>query len=76
MQHRTNPVVGGTVEETPLAHACSRGFLGIVELLIDSGSDVNYLCSVCLNFCNNLGKFDLSVHSSCFRALFLQLGLP
>ena len=36
----------GTVEETPLAHACARGFLKIVELLIQKGADMNYLCSV------------------------------
>ena len=37
---------GGTVEETPLAHACSRGFLEIARLLVHMGANVNYLCSV------------------------------
>ncbi len=37
----------GEVEETPLAHACAHGYLEIAELLISSGADVNYLCSVC-----------------------------
>ncbi len=35
-----------TVEETPLAHACARGFLGIVELLVSKGAKLNYRCSV------------------------------
>ena len=38
--------VEGTVELTPLAHAAGKGMQGIVELLIDSGANVNYLCSV------------------------------
>ena len=38
--------VEGTVELTPLAHAAGKGLQGIVELLIDSGANVNYLCSV------------------------------
>ena len=42
----TNPIMGGTVEETPLSHACARGFLDIAELLIQNQADVNYLCSV------------------------------
>lgn len=37
---------GQAIIETPLAHACGQGFLDIVELLIESGADVNYLCSV------------------------------
>lgn len=40
----------GMVEETPLAYACAQGFRSIVELLINSGADVNYLCSVCLHY--------------------------
>ena len=35
------------MEETPLAHACAKGFLDIVELLVLYGADLNYLCSVC-----------------------------
>ncbi len=38
---------GGEVEETPLAHACGRGFLGIVQVLIEKGANANFLCSVC-----------------------------
>ena len=34
------------MEVTPLAHAASKGFKGMVELLINSGANVNYLCSV------------------------------
>ncbi len=37
----------GEVEETPLAHACARGFLEIVKVLIEKGANVNFLCSVC-----------------------------
>ena len=48
MQYHTNSMMGGTVEETPLAQACARGFLEIVKLLILNGADVNYLCLVCL----------------------------
>ncbi len=35
------------VEETPLAHACACGFLKIVQVLIEKGANVNFLCSVC-----------------------------
>ncbi len=35
----------GSVEETPLSHACARGFLDIVMLLVEK-ADVNRLCSV------------------------------
>ena len=38
--------MSGFVEETPLAHACARGFLNIVKLLINSEVDVNFKCSV------------------------------
>ena len=38
--------VEGTVELTPLAHAAGKGMQGIVELLIDSGANVNCLCFV------------------------------
>ncbi len=37
----------GEVEETPLAHACARGFLKIVQVLIKKGANANFLCSVC-----------------------------
>ena len=35
----------GSVEETPLAHACARGLEKIVTLLIDRGANVNFMCS-------------------------------
>lgn len=35
----------GSVELTPLAHACALGFEKIVNLLIDKGADINYKCS-------------------------------
>jgi ankyrin repeat protein len=40
----TNPVMFGSVEETPLSHACARGFLDITDYLIQNNADVNYLC--------------------------------
>ena len=42
-------MVGGSVEETPLAHACAQGFLRVAELLIENNADVNFLNSVCEN---------------------------
>lgn len=36
----------GSVEETPLAAACARGFKRIAEFLIECGANVNYKCSV------------------------------
>ena len=36
----------GSVEETPLAAACARGFKRIAEFLIQCGADINYKCSV------------------------------
>ena len=36
----------GHVEETPLSHACARGFLDIVKLLIIFQADVNFKCAV------------------------------
>ena len=45
-QYMTNPVMGGSVQETPLAHACARGFQDIAELLIQNKANVNFLCSV------------------------------
>ena len=36
----------GTVEVTPLAHAAAKGMTAMVELLTNSGANVNYLCSV------------------------------
>ena len=35
----------GSVEETPLAHACARGFEKLINLLIDHGANVNFKCS-------------------------------
>jgi ankyrin repeat protein len=37
--------VEGIVELTPLAHAAGKGFNNIVQLLMDNGANVNYLCS-------------------------------
>ena len=36
----------GSMEETPLAAACSRGSKRIAEFLIQCGANVNYKCSV------------------------------
>lgn len=38
--------MGSIMEMTPLGHAAGKGFKGMVELLINSGANVNYLCSV------------------------------
>lgn len=46
MQIVTNPLISGFVEETPLAHACARGYLDMVKLLISHKANVNYKCSV------------------------------
>ena len=46
LQIITNPLLAGFVEETPLAHACARGFLDIVKLLLSHKADVNFKCSV------------------------------
>ncbi|CAI8010031.1 Ankyrin repeat domain-containing protein 17 [Geodia barretti] len=37
--------VDGIIELTPLAQAAQHGFKMMVELLLDSGADINYLCS-------------------------------
>lgn len=42
----TNELIMGHVEETPLAHACARGFLQIVQLLIAANADINFKCAV------------------------------
>ena len=36
----------GSVEETPLAHACGRGDLEMAKLLVAHGADINRLCAV------------------------------
>jgi len=41
----TSANIPGSVEETPLASACARGYRDIAELLIYNGANVNYLCS-------------------------------
>jgi len=41
----TSVNIAGSVEETPLASACARGYRDIAELLIYNGANVNYLCS-------------------------------
>jgi len=46
LQNMTSASVVGSVEETPLASACARGYRDIAELLIYSGANINYLCSV------------------------------
>ena len=38
--------IAGSVEETPLAHACGRGDLEMAELLVAHGADINRLCAV------------------------------
>ena len=48
LQFQTNPMIQGAVEETPLAHACARGFIDMVQLLIKAGADLNFRCSVCV----------------------------
>jgi len=44
-RNMTSASVVGSVEETPLASACARGYRDIAELLIYSGANINYLCS-------------------------------
>ena len=39
-------VLEGSVEETPLALACARGFKRIVELLLRHNANLNFMCSV------------------------------
>ena len=46
MQISSHEMMTGFIEETPLGHACARGFLTIVKLLISYGADVNFMCSV------------------------------
>ena len=46
LQNVTNASMVGSVEETPLASACARGYRDIAELLICSGANVNFMCSV------------------------------
>ena len=36
----------GIVEMTPLSHAAGKGMDAMVELLINNGANINYLCSV------------------------------
>ena len=67
--------VEGTVEVTPLAHAAGKGLQGIIKLLIDSGANVNYLCSVrekssLYNYChccdvNGLCNFSVKIKLDC-----------
>ena len=38
--------MSGSVEETPLAHACGRGDLEMAKLLVAHGADINRLCAV------------------------------
>ena len=51
----------GHVEETPLSHACARGFLDIVKLLIIFQADVNFKCAV-----------GLTILFICFCLFFFQ----
>lgn len=45
-QYVTNDVMKGHVVETPLAHACARGFQHLAELMITYGADVNFTSHV------------------------------
>jgi len=40
-----NANIVGSVEETPLASACARGYRDLAELLICSGANINFMCS-------------------------------
>jgi len=46
LQYISSELTTGSVEETPLAAACARGFKRIAEFLIQCGANVNYKCSV------------------------------
>ena len=59
----------GSVEETPLAHACGRGDLEMAKLLVAHGADINRLCAV------SSYMLLVIVIGWCYRAQFLLLGL-
>ena len=55
-QFRGDQYSTGSVEETPLAHACATGNLKMVKLLVENGANMNQLCSVSIKVSLSLEK--------------------
>ena len=56
---------------TPLAQAAGKGLDNMVQLLLDNGADINYLCSVSCRFMSNLNGM-ISCSRNTVSALMLS----
>ena len=54
LQFQSAPLGEGAIEMTPLGQAAGKGLDNMVQLLLDNGADINYLCSVSCRFMSNL----------------------
>ena len=55
----------GIVELTPLAQAAAKGLNAMVQLLLDSGANINYFCAVSLSL---LAIMSSRVHKYKYRS--------
>ena len=62
LQYISSELTTGSVEETPLAAACARGFKRIAEFLIQCGANVNYKCSVSIAIEMHVTSSFLCIH--------------
>ena len=63
------------MEFTPLAHAARNGMTDMVDLMINSGANVNYLCSVRKNIYSLCVTQVNSIHFLCIYLLLYTLNI-